>query len=75
VQIQLRVTDLRTGEVKSDPEPISAMTYAKPGYPVIPIGRGINIKDLPKGSYRLDVRATDSNGMSAAWRSVNFTVQ
>jgi hypothetical protein len=75
VQIQMRVIDLGSGEVKSDPQPISAMSYAKPGNPVIPIGRGIDIKDLPTGSYRLDVRAADSTGNSTAWRSVNFTVE
>jgi len=75
VQIQMRVIDLGSGEVKSDPQRISVMSYAEPGNPVIPIGRGIAIKDLPSGSYRLDIRAADSSGMSTTWLSVNFTVQ
>jgi hypothetical protein len=58
VQIQIRVVDPKTGDVKSDPQPISAMAYWKSGSPVIPIGRGINIKDLPKGSYRLARRSS-----------------
>jgi len=72
VQIQMRVIDLGSGEVKSDPQPISAMSYAKPGNPVIPIGCGIDIKD---GSYRLDIRAADSSGISTPRRGVNFTVE
>jgi hypothetical protein len=74
VQIQIRVADLKTGEVESDSQPISATPYVKPGSTVIPIGRGIDISKLPTGSYRLDVRATDSAGKTTVWRSANFTV-
>jgi hypothetical protein len=74
VQFQMRIVDLKTGEAKSDSEPISAALYAKAGSPVIPIGRGIDISKLPKGSYRLDVQAMDSAGQSTPWRSANFTV-
>jgi len=75
VEIQMRVVDLRTGEVKSDSQPISTTPYVKAGSTVIPIGRGIDISKLPLGSYRLDVHATDSTGKSTAWRLVNFTVE
>jgi hypothetical protein len=75
VEIQIRIVDHKTGEVKSDSQPISAMPYVKAGSPVIPIGRGINISNLPKGSYRLDIQATDSAGKSTPWRSANFTVE
>jgi hypothetical protein len=75
VEIQIRFVDLRTGDVKSDSQAISAMPYVKAGSPVIAIGRGINISNLPKGSYRLDVQATDSAGKSTPWRSANFTVE
>jgi hypothetical protein len=73
VQLQLRIVDLKTGEVMTDSQPISAMPYVRPGNPVIPIGRGINISGLPTGSYGLDVRVTDSTGQSTSWRSVTFT--
>lgn len=75
VQIQIRIVDLKTGELRSDSQPIDASRYVKAGNPVIPIGRGIDISKLPKGSYRLDVQATDSAGQSAPWRSVTFTVE
>jgi hypothetical protein len=75
VQIQIRIVDLKTGEVKSDSRPISAMPYLKEGSPVIPVGRGIDISKLPNGSYRLDVQASDSTGKSTAWRTTNFTVE
>jgi hypothetical protein len=74
VQIQMRIVNVRTGEVQSDSQPISAAPYIKAGSSIIPVGRGLDISKLPKGSYRLDVRATDSTGKSTAWRSANFTV-
>jgi hypothetical protein len=75
VEIRVRIVDLKTGEVRSDSPPVSATPYVKAGSPVIPIGRKTNISNLPKGSYRLDVQATDSAGKSTAWRSANFTVE
>jgi len=55
--------------------PITAAPYLKAGSSIIPVGRGMDISKLPKGSYRLDVQATDSTGKSTAWRSTNFTVE
>lgn len=75
VEFQIRIVDLRTSKPKTDPQPISAMPYLKAGSSIIPVGRGINISKLPKGSYRLDVRATDSTGERTEWRSVNFTIE
>jgi hypothetical protein len=75
VEIQIRVVDLKTGEVKSDSQPIRATPYVKAGSTVIPIGRGIDISKLPNGPYRLDVQATDSTGKTTAWRTANFTVE
>jgi hypothetical protein len=75
VDFQIRIIDLKTGELKSDSSLISANPYLKPGSSIIPVGRGIEISKLPKGSYRLDVRATDSIGKSTDWRSANFTVE
>jgi hypothetical protein len=75
VEFQIRVVDPKTGELMSDSAPISASSYSKTGSSIIPIGRGIDISKVPKGSYRLDVRATDSTGKSTDWRTVNFTVE
>jgi hypothetical protein len=75
VDFRVRIVDLKTGELMSDSPPVSATPYIKPGSPVIPIGRKTNISNLPKGSYRLDVQATDSAGKTTPWRSVNFTVE
>jgi hypothetical protein len=75
VAFRIRIVDLKTGELKSDPQPISANSYLKAGSSIIRIGRGIDISKIPKGSYRLDLCATDSTGKSTDWRSVNFNVE
>jgi hypothetical protein len=75
VEIRVRIVDLKTSEIRSDSAPVSATPYMKAGSAVIPIGRQTNISNLPKGSYRLDVQATDSAGKTTPWRSVNFTVE
>lgn len=75
VEIQLRVVDARTGATLTAPEAISAAKYIKPGDSVIPIGRGIDISKLPSGSYRLEIRATDSIGKSTAWRTTDFSIE
>jgi len=51
VNFEIRIVDLKTGELKSDPQPISATPYLKAGSSIIPIGRGIDISKVPKGSY------------------------
>jgi hypothetical protein len=75
VNFEIRIVDLQSGELKSDPQPISATPYLKAGSSIIPIGRGIDISKVSKGSYRLDVLATDSAGKSTERRRVNFTVE
>jgi hypothetical protein len=75
IQIQIRIVDLKTNKAISDPEPISANPYVTAGSPMVPIGRGIDISKVPKGSYRLEVQASDSNGQRTEWRTVDFTVE
>jgi hypothetical protein len=75
VKIQFRVFDLRTSELKSDSGPVSAERYVRAGNPVIPIGIGIDITKLMKGSYRLEVLATDSAGQSTPWRTASFAIE
>jgi hypothetical protein len=75
VQVRLRIVDAESGEVKKDLPPFSAAPYMKEGDPVIPIGGRIDISQLSKGLYHLEVQATDSAGSSTPWRATKFTVQ
>lgn len=74
VQVQLKITNVKTGELKVDTGSRSAGDWIQPGKTVIPIAEQIAVDKLPKGSYRLEVQATDSTGKSTVRRSANFTV-
>lgn len=75
VQTRLKLIDVRTGAVKVDTGPRSAADRIQPGKSVIPIAEQIAVDKLPKGSYRLEVQATDSGGTRTVWRTANFTVE
>lgn len=75
VAAHLRIVDAKTGRVMKGLDPVDAAPYAMPGDPVIPIGGGIDISELPKGSYELQVQATDSTGQTTPWRTARFTIE
>jgi hypothetical protein len=74
VQFQMRITDATTGEVKTDTGFRTADSYIHAGNPVVPIAEEITINTLPTGSYRLEVRASDTTGKYTDWRASNFTI-
>jgi hypothetical protein len=75
IEAHLRVVDAKTGKMKMNLQPVSAVPYIKAGSSVIPIGRGINLKNLSNGAYRLEIRASNSTGKSTPWRAANFTIE
>ena len=75
IEANLRVVDVKKGQVVKTLQPVDATHYAKAGDPVIPIGGGIDVSALPPGSYRLEAQATDSAGDSTPWRTANFTIE
>ncbi|MGA8876039.1 MAG: hypothetical protein WB555_10925, partial [Candidatus Korobacteraceae bacterium] len=75
VSYSLKITDLKTGSLVMNTGAMSAADWVIPGNPVIPIGLKLAIGKLPKGSYRLEIQATDSVGRQTEWRQANFTIQ
>lgn len=75
VSYSLRLTDLKTGSLVMNAGPMSTADWVVPRNAVIPIGLRLAIDKLPKGSYRLEIQATDSAGRESAWRQATFTVQ
>ena len=75
VQTQLRITDVKTGEVKVDTGKRSADDWIQPGKSAIPIAEQIAVDKGRAGSYRLEVQASDSARKSTAWRTADFTVE
>jgi hypothetical protein len=74
VQARLRVVDAKNGALIKEFPAVDAETYQQPGSTVVPIAREIPIASLPKGDFRLEVQASDSTGISTAWRAANFSI-
>jgi hypothetical protein len=75
VSFRLRITDLKTGSLVMDTEPMSAANWVLPGNAVVPIGLKLATEKLDKGSYRLEVQASDSAGRESEWRQAIFTLE
>ena len=75
VQTRLRIINTETDELKMDSGLQSAASWMQTGNPVIPIAQKVAIDKLTKGSYRMEVQASDSAGRSTAWRTASFTIQ
>ncbi len=74
VYFEMKITDLKSGELKATTKPMSAAKWVQPGNTVVPIAAELVLTALDKGSYRLEVRASDSAGRQTEWRQVDFTV-
>jgi hypothetical protein len=74
IQAHLRVIDAKDGAVLKEFPAVDATTYEQPGSTIIPIAREIPIATLPKGKYRLEVKASDSAGRKTPWRGANFAI-
>lgn len=70
-----RITNLTTGSVVMDIAPLSAANWVIPGNPVIPIGLKLDTEKLKKGSYKLEVQASDSAAQVSEWRVANFDIR
>jgi hypothetical protein len=75
VQTQMRIRNVKTGELKVDTGLRNAAPWIEPGSIVVPIAEEVSVQMLPAGSYRLEVQASDSAGRSTVWRTAEFTVE
>jgi hypothetical protein len=75
VSFRVRITDLKTGALVMNTQPMSAADWVLPGNAVIPIGLKLGTEKLPPGSYRFEVQASDSAGRQSVWQQATFTVE
>lgn len=75
VAFQMRIIDIKTGELKTDTGLRLADSFVQAGKVVIPIAEQIAIDRLAKGDYRLEVQASDSAGNHTGWHAASFTVE
>jgi VWFA-related protein len=74
VQVNMRITETESGTEVDRFAPVDATTYSQAGSPLIAVARGVLLKRLTPGVYRLDVQASNAAGKSTEWRSAVFTV-
>ena len=75
VHFQLKITNLKTGQVQIDSGLRPTSEFLQAGKAVIPIVQEIATHDLPKGNYRLEVQASDSAGHHTPWHTAAFTIR
>jgi hypothetical protein len=75
VSFSVRITNLKSNSLVMNTGPMSAGDWVVAGNAVIPIGLQLNVDKLKRGSYRLEVQASDSGGRESEWRAANFNIQ
>jgi hypothetical protein len=75
VYFRMRITDLRDGTLAMNTAPTSAAQCVTPGNVVIPIALKVDTDKLQRGSYKIEVQASDSAGRTTEWRMAKFEIQ
>jgi hypothetical protein len=75
VQTRMRIINIKTGALVTDSGLRSAADWMEAGKSVIPVSEQIAAAKLAKGSYRIEVQASDFAGRNTAWRTATFNVE
>jgi len=75
VGFTIRVTDLKTDEVVVSTPLADASLWIIAGNPVIPIALELATDKLKKGSYKLEVQASDSAEQETDWKEATLKVE
>jgi hypothetical protein len=70
-----RVVDVKTGKDVFGAGPMDAGTFRLKGNTIVPVGFKVPLKDVPPGSYRIDVQSGETGGSLSPIRSVMFEVE
>jgi hypothetical protein len=75
VQTRLRIINTSTGQVGADTGWQSAESWIEPDSSVIRITPEVGLKKMNKGTYRIEIQASDSAGRSTAMRTATFSIE
>jgi VWFA-related protein len=73
--IAYRVVDDKTGKEIFGTGPMPGSAFILKGSPVVPVGFKVPLKDVPPGSYRIEVQAAEVSGDRSPIRKVFFEVE
>jgi hypothetical protein len=74
IGVELRIVDRKTGEQKVAGT-MNTESYVLKDNPVIPVGLKLPLASLEPGSYRAELKASDSAGSNSTIRSADFDVE
>ncbi len=69
---EYRIIDLKSGAQKLDVGVMDTKDLIKPGNPTVPMAVKLPLDTLPPGTYRVDLRAEDSDHRSTNFRIAEF---
>jgi VWFA-related protein len=72
LRINFNVVDTKTGQVISGARNVDTAPFIQKGNTVVPLALKLPLEQLPPGSYRLDMQASDASGNHTPIRSVGF---
>lgn len=73
--VEFRIVDKKTGDQKLDVGVMDTKDLIKPGSPIVPVGVKIPVATLSPGTYRVDLRAEDSDHNSTDFRVAEFELE
>jgi hypothetical protein len=75
LNMQMKITKLKNGDDAVDTGPRDIAAFAQPVSAIVHIAEELDVNKLPRGTYRVEVQASDSAGRSSAWHSASFEVE
>jgi hypothetical protein len=75
VQTRLRIINTTTGQVGADTGWQNAEAWMEPDSSVIRLTPEVGLKKMDKGSYRIEVQASDSAGRKTDTRTATFSIE
>jgi VWFA-related protein len=72
VGVAYRVVDQKTGKVVLSTGAVDASGFIDKGKSVIPLALKVPLKDVPPGTYRIELQAGDTGGAKSQVRAVTF---
>jgi hypothetical protein len=69
---EYRIVDVKSGQQKLDVGVMDTKDLIKPGNPTVPMAVKLPLDTLPPGTYRVDLRAEDSDHHSTNFRIAEF---